>query len=183
VADAFRKQADRVAAGERLLNRHEGLDVSRCIDALIEPPIDRNRAGPIQNRRKSAVEQRRLGEEADVPGRGGPDYGRIEQRVGMVREEQHGAGRRDQARRVHAVEHRRDRARERADERKRVSRGHPVSAELANLRSVPVDRMDEPTADNTKATKPTMPTKNSKYLGFVSIVPFVIFVLSAVARD
>jgi hypothetical protein len=88
MTDPFRKDADRVARGEGALNRGESLSILCRIDALVEPTVYRDRSGALEDRRERTVEQRRLGEEADIPRRGCPDHRGVEQGVGMVREQQ-----------------------------------------------------------------------------------------------
>ena len=127
MADPFRKDANRVAGGECTLNRGEGLDVLRRIDSLVQAAVHRDGVGTLQDRRERPIEQRRLGEEADVPRRRGPDHRGIEQGVGMIRQQQDRAAARNRTGSVDPVEDRRDRPRRGADDGKGSSSGHRSS--------------------------------------------------------
>ena len=104
VADPLGKDTDRVPGRERVGYRREGLGVLRRVDALVQLAIDRNRSRARDERTERAVEERGLGEESDVTAGRRPDDGGIEERVGMVGQEQQGAIPRDLADAVGPVE-------------------------------------------------------------------------------
>src|SRR5262245_33365761 len=91
MADPLGADADRIARGKRRGHGGEHLGVLRCVNALIELAIDRYRTGRFEQRPQCGLEQRGLREKADVAAGGRPDQRRIEQRVGMIGEEEDGA--------------------------------------------------------------------------------------------
>ena len=88
VAHAFWKNAHRVAGAKGRVDSAEHFRVARHVHTFIPPPVDRDRARTCEERLERAVEQRGFGEEADVAAGGGPDDRRVEQRVGVIGDEQ-----------------------------------------------------------------------------------------------
>ena len=90
VADPLGKDTDRVPGREGVGHGREGLGVLRRVDALVQLAIDRNGARAGDERTEGAAEERGLGEEPDVASGRCPDDGGIEERIGMVGQEEHG---------------------------------------------------------------------------------------------
>ena len=86
MADAFGKEAYGLASCKRPIDRGERLGVLRRV-ARVLPPIDRDGAGRAQQRRERTAEQCRLGEERDPSRKGNENKRRIDQSVGVVKDE------------------------------------------------------------------------------------------------
>src|SRR3990172_4149072 len=104
MADAFRKDADRVAGRQRAIDGRERLGVLRHVNALIEPAIHGNGTRSPHQGTERTVEEGRFREKADVAPGGGPDHRGIEQRVGMIGQQQRRATRRRRTDAIDAVE-------------------------------------------------------------------------------
>ena len=113
VADALGEEADGVALGEGPLDRRERLGVARGVDAGVDAAVDGYRPRPADEGAEHVpLEQGRLGEEPDGPGRRPLDDGGVEDGVGVVGDEEDGALRQRGADPVDSVEDRRPQHRE-----------------------------------------------------------------------
>src|SRR6476661_5533715 len=93
MTDPFWKDTDRISVGERGIDGGEGLGVLRDVHTLIEFPVDRYRSGSGDKKAEWTVKERRLREEPHVPAGRRPDDGGIEQRIGVIGQQQRRAGR------------------------------------------------------------------------------------------